>query len=84
MTLFSTPDQRAVQIRGYRITAKTGESTGSATYRARREADGLEVAMKMLHTDYTRIADVTRFKHAYASSPGGSSRSTAWRSTAMA
>ncbi len=65
MTHLSAPDWRAVHIKGYRVTAKTGESAGSATYRARREADGLEVAMKMLHTDYTRIADVTRFKHAY-------------------
>ena len=65
MTHLSTPDRRTVQIKGYRVTAKTGESAGSVTYRACREADGLEVAMKMLHTDYTRIADVTRFKHAY-------------------
>ncbi|MEO5726475.1 MAG: AAA family ATPase, partial [Byssovorax sp.] len=65
MTQLSTSDRRTVQIQGYRVTAKTGESAGSVTYRARREADGLEVAMKMLHTDYTRIADVIRFKHAY-------------------
>jgi PAS domain S-box-containing protein len=65
MTSSSTPEQRTVQIKGYRVTVKTGESAGAATYRARREADGLEVAMKLLHTDYTRMADVTRFKHAY-------------------
>ena len=34
-------------------------------YRAYREADGVEVAMKVLHTDDTRMADITRFKHAY-------------------
>ncbi|MDC3955522.1 AAA family ATPase [Polyangium jinanense] len=55
----------AVHLKGYRVTAKTGESAGSATYRAYREADGVEVAMKMLHTDYTRLADITRFKHTY-------------------
>jgi predicted ATPase/two-component sensor histidine kinase len=65
MTHLSTPEQGTVQIKGYHVTAKIGESAGSVTYRAFREADGLEVAMKMLHTDYTRIADVTRFKHAY-------------------
>ncbi|MFY0533155.1 protein kinase domain-containing protein [Nannocystis pusilla] len=38
---------------------------GSATYLAHREADGVRVAMKVLHTEYTRMADITRFKHAY-------------------
>lgn len=65
MIPLSTPERGTVQIKGYDVTAKTGESTGSVTYRAHREADGLEVALKMLHTDYTRIADVARFKHAY-------------------
>ncbi|MDI1476521.1 AAA family ATPase [Polyangium sp. y55x31] len=60
------PTERGtVQLKGYHVTAKTGESAGSATYRAYRETDGLEVAMKVLHTDYTRIADITRFKHTY-------------------
>src|SRR5690242_6161374 len=58
-----SPEQSTVQIKGYHVTAKTGESAGSATYRACRDADGLEVAMKVLHIDYTRITDITRFKH---------------------
>ncbi len=65
MTHRSTPDRATVLIKGYSVTAKIGESAASVTHRARREADGLEVAVKMLYTDYTRIADVTRFKHAY-------------------
>ena len=65
MTHRSTPDRATVLIKGYSVTAKIGESTASVTHRACREADGLEVAVKMLYTDYTRIADVTRFKHAY-------------------
>ncbi len=56
---------RTTHIKGHHITAKTGEGAGSATYRARRDADGLEVAMKMLYADYTRIGDILRFKHAY-------------------
>ncbi|XYI04032.1 ATP-binding protein [Sorangium sp. So ce1128] len=51
-------------MNGYRIAAKTGETAASVTYRARREGDGREVAVRMLHADLTRIADVTRFKHA--------------------
>ncbi|MDI1442592.1 AAA family ATPase [Polyangium sp. 6x1] len=58
-------DPGTVQLKGYHVTAKTGESAGSITYRAYREADGALVAMKVLHTDYTRIADITRFKHTY-------------------
>ncbi|WAS95277.1 AAA family ATPase [Nannocystis punicea] len=58
-------EQGTVQIKGYHVLAKTGETAGSATYRAYREADGARVAMKVLHTDYTRIADITRLKHAY-------------------
>ena len=64
MTHLST-EPGTVQLKGYHVTAKTGESAGSATYRAYREADGVEVAMKVLHTDDTRMADITRFKHAY-------------------
>ncbi|XXX75433.1 AAA family ATPase [Sorangium sp. So ce134] len=52
-------------IRGHRVIAKIGDGAGSAVYRARRDADGLEVAMKMLYADYTRIGDILRFKHAY-------------------
>ncbi|WP_437966506.1 AAA family ATPase [Sorangium sp. So ce260] len=52
-------------IKGHHITAKTGEGAGCAMYRARRDADGIEVAMKMLYADYTRIGDIMRFKHAY-------------------
>ncbi|KYF88955.1 protein kinase, partial [Sorangium cellulosum] len=55
----------ATRIRGHHVTAKIGECAGSAMYRARRDADGLEVAMKMLYADYTRIGDILRFKHAY-------------------
>src|SRR5689334_4956215 len=65
MTHVSTSNERAVQIKGYRVLSKTGESTGSVTYRACQESDGLEVAMRMLYTDYTRLADVAQFKHAY-------------------
>ncbi|WP_437588534.1 AAA family ATPase [Sorangium sp. So ce1000] len=53
------------QLKGYRVTAKTGEGAGSATYRARRDADGADVAIKMLHTDYARAGDIMRFRHAY-------------------
>jgi len=31
MTHLSTPGRRTVQIKGYRVTAKTGESAGSVT-----------------------------------------------------
>ncbi|XXT25310.1 AAA family ATPase [Sorangium sp. So ce429] len=57
-------ERGTAQINGYRITAKVGETAASVTYRARREGDGREVAVRMLHADLTRIADITRFKHA--------------------
>ncbi|MDI1432550.1 AAA family ATPase [Polyangium sorediatum] len=64
MTHLST-EPGMVPIQGYRVIAKTGESAGSVTYRAYREADGVEVAVKVLHIDSARMADITRFKHAY-------------------
>ncbi|AUX28461.1 protein kinase [Sorangium cellulosum] len=57
-------ERGTTRINGYHITAKTGETAASVTYRARREGDGREVAVRMLHADLSRIADVTRFKHA--------------------
>ncbi|MCY1004600.1 AAA family ATPase [Nannocystis pusilla] len=64
MTHLST-EQRTVRVKGYHVTAKIDETAGSATYLARRDADGARVAMKVLHTEYTRMADIARFKHAY-------------------
>ncbi|WP_438005899.1 AAA family ATPase [Sorangium sp. So ce321] len=55
----------ALEIKGYHVTAKIGEGAGSATYRANRDVDGIEVAVKVLYADYTRIGDIMRFKHAY-------------------
>ncbi|WP_437974886.1 AAA family ATPase [Sorangium sp. So ce295] len=53
------------QLRGYHVTAKTGEGPGSATYRACRDADGIDVAIRMLHTDDARAGEFMRFRHAY-------------------
>ncbi|AUX42498.1 protein kinase [Sorangium cellulosum] len=64
MTRRPVGEQGTTQIHGYHLTAKTGETAASVTYRARREGDGCEVAVRMLHADRTRIADITRFKHA--------------------
>ncbi|WP_434426400.1 AAA family ATPase [Nannocystis pusilla] len=58
-------EQGPVRLKGYHVTAKIDETVGSATYLAQREADGARVAMKVLHTEYTRMADITRFKHVY-------------------
>ncbi|WP_234023033.1 AAA family ATPase [Sorangium cellulosum] len=63
-----------LQINGYHVIAKTGEGAGYAAYQARREADGVEVAIKVLYTAYAdyadyadcaRMSDVMRCKHAY-------------------
>ncbi|WP_437626704.1 AAA family ATPase [Sorangium sp. So ce1151] len=64
MTVRPVLERGTAQINGYRVTAKMGETAASVTYRARREGDGREVAVRMLHADLTRIADVMRFKHA--------------------
>ncbi|HTN83873.1 MAG TPA: AAA family ATPase [Sorangium sp.] len=53
------------RIKGHHVTARIGEGAGFTMYRARRDADGAEVAMKMLYADYTRIGDIMSFKHAY-------------------
>jgi predicted ATPase/GAF domain-containing protein len=62
---FLATDSAAVHINGFQVTGKIGEGVRYVTYRARRQSDGLSVAVKLIDADYTRLADVARLKHAY-------------------
>ncbi|AUX42830.1 protein kinase [Sorangium cellulosum] len=50
-------------IPGYQVVESVELSPGRVAYRARREADGVAVLIRVLKVDSTRIAELARFKH---------------------
>ncbi|MCC6557057.1 MAG: AAA family ATPase [Polyangiaceae bacterium] len=54
-----------IHVEGYQITEGLGGAPAAEVYRARREADGRPVTLRALRADFTRIADIARFKHEY-------------------
>jgi len=66
MTQFLASETATAKVKGFQITTQIGVGVRYVTYRGRREADGLDVAVKVMDANDSRIADVARLKHAYS------------------